>query len=125
MSTIPPSLPPSYGGQFSPLGPTDAELVNTFKQLWDEWFDHPSVQTGTALLNYIKAHKAQIENIAKNNPQVLPVGNSGVQPIEKTFETAINYLTNWIQSEKTHPPVDPTPASEFLKDLYNWIWYAR
>ncbi len=125
MGTIPPSLPPMYGGHISPLGPTNAELVNTYKALWDEWFDHPTVQSAKALLNYMTVHKAQIEEIARQNPNIMPLGNSGIVPIEKTFSTAVNYLTAWIQNERTNPHDNTIGTSEMLKDLYDWISYAR
>jgi hypothetical protein len=118
-------MPPSSGPQFSPIGPTDAQVVDQMKQAWDDWYNNPNATTGQNLLNFIEANRAQIEKIAGNNHSIVVINST--PPIDSCLDTAVNYLKGWIHLDEQNPSHPPPiiGVSEFVADVYNWISYAR
>ena len=120
MPSIPPSIPPSSGPQWNPIGPTNAQLVNEFKQAWDNWYNNPSKASGQALLNFIETNTAQIKAIAADNHSMIVIGS--VQPIDNCLKTAEENLQGWIDHGGN---TNIQSCSEWVKDVYDWISYAR
>lgn len=121
MPAIPPGLPPTSGNYPPNMDPNNAAVVNQLKQLWDQWYQHPDATTGQALLDFLKKNQDQIIKIANHYPNIMPL-KGDIPTIQEALNTAITNLQGWLDHGANTSPI---ACSEWVKDVYDWISYAR
>jgi hypothetical protein len=91
--------------------------VQKFHQLWNDWFNDPTRQTGQNLLDFIKENQAYFAALAKNKP-----GPPPRVPFDNACATAEKYLQAWLNHGcDPHAIEGPT---EFVADIAKWINYT-
>ena len=115
-------IPPT-GSPHQPYGSSHNPVVDDLNKLWDNWYDHPTEKTGKALLKFIQDHRADLEKLAKNNPNPPPAPPHGPPGIEDSCNKAEEYLQGWLD-HGCDPNATAAP-SEFVSDIAAWVNYAK
>lgn len=91
--------------------------INEFETLWNEWFKHPTQQTGEKLYAFLEKNEGYFEKLTNGKP--VPAHFPKGTPFSHYYNAALTYLKGWM----THgcQPGGTTPVSEWLNDISIWI----
>lgn len=112
MSSIPPigSTPPFPAASHDPT-------VQRFNQLWNDWFNDPTRQSGEKLLDFIKIQHNHFEKLSKQTPEPQPK-----VPFDHSYDAACGSLQSWM--DNGCDPGLTRAASEYVADVAKWVNYA-
>lgn len=119
MGSIPP-VPPS-GSSSYPYDSNMNQDVQTFQNLWDSWWDHPTRENAEKLLSFMEKHKEEFEQLSKKNPHPPDAHNPSFPNFEHAFASAEKDLKAWMDHGCN--PNQKTAPSEFISDVYQWVHY--
>ena len=113
------SISPISGSQNPVPAHVIPPVVKKLDQVWNQWYNNPTAETGKTLLNFLTTNEPQLTKIVGTTPE--PFGSGFKESFQMLYDHTLSNLSDWVDSY--NPATSPEQAgrvSESIAYIYDW-----